>query len=46
MLGKVESDLAGFLRRLGKWVEHVAPDSGRRVVDYFAENMNVPMRRA
>jgi hypothetical protein len=44
-LARVGSDLAGFLYRLGKWAEYLAPNSGQRVVGYFAENMNIPTGR-
>lgn len=46
LLARVESDLAGFLYRLGKWSEYSAPGLGQRVAVYFAENMNIPTRRA
>jgi hypothetical protein len=41
LLEKVESDLQGFLYRLGKWTDFVAPGLKRKVVSHFAKNMDI-----
>lgn len=44
LLARVETDLAGFLQRLGRWAERISPNQGPRVVGYFAKHMNIRPR--
>lgn len=41
LLEKVEADLTGFVIRLGKWADFVAPSLRQRIVECFAGNMNI-----
>lgn len=37
----VETDLKGFLIRLGQWTRNIEPALEKQVVNYFAENMHI-----
>lgn len=41
LLSRVETDLGGFLARLGEWVSHVSPGLEQAVVGHVAKNMDV-----
>lgn len=41
LLEKVESDLKGFVFRLGKWADFVAPTLQKKIVEHFAKNMHI-----
>ena len=41
LLEKVESDLKGFVVRLGKWADYLAPELKLKIVEHFAKNMNI-----
>jgi hypothetical protein len=41
LMERVESDLKGFVVRLGKWAEFVAPELKLNIVKHFTENMNI-----
>jgi hypothetical protein len=41
LLDKVESDLKGFVIRLGKWADYLAPDLNQKIAEHFAKNMNI-----
>lgn len=41
LLEKVESDLKGFVIRLSKWADFVAPSLRRQIVECFINNMNI-----
>lgn len=41
LLEKVESDLKGFVFRLGKWADFVAPSLQKKIAEHFAKNMHI-----
>jgi len=41
LLEKVESDLKGFVFRLGEWANFVAPSLQNRIVEHFTKNMHI-----
>lgn len=41
LLEKVESDLKGFVFRLGKWADFVAPSLQKKIVEHFVKNMHI-----
>ncbi len=43
LLKQVESDLQGFLVRLGQWAEHIAPSLKGEIVSYFAQHLHIPV---
>jgi hypothetical protein len=45
-LRQVTQDLVGFVYRLGKWAENVAPGMGQSVSSYFADSLKIPVGRA
>jgi hypothetical protein len=41
LLDKVKSDMEGFVVRLGKWAEFIAPDLRQEITEHFVKNMNI-----
>lgn len=41
LLKKVESDLKGFVFRLGEWANFVTPSLQKKIVEHFAKNMDI-----
>lgn len=41
LLEKVKFDLEGFVIKLGKWSEFIAPDLQKEITEHFAKNMNI-----
>ena len=41
LLERVESDLKGFVFRLGKWTDFIAPELNPRLVEHFTKNMDI-----